>query len=91
MTNSWNARRKFPYPKSSETLSILRPAKGILRCISSGKSDGATGSSQSGKGGFFVEPTISTNVSPSTKITQDEIFGPVAVVIKFKAGKGIRR
>ncbi|MBI5217111.1 MAG: aldehyde dehydrogenase family protein [Ignavibacteriae bacterium] len=34
--------------------------------------------------GFFVEPTIFTNVGNSMKIAQEEIFGPVLSVLKFK-------
>jgi len=33
--------------------------------------------------GFFVEPTIFTNVSNRARIAQEEIFGPVACVIPF--------
>ncbi|NBT58807.1 aldehyde dehydrogenase family protein, partial [bacterium] len=36
------------------------------------------------KKGFFVKPTIFTEVKPEMKIAQDEIFGPVLVVIRFK-------
>jgi RHH-type proline utilization regulon transcriptional repressor/proline dehydrogenase/delta 1-pyrroline-5-carboxylate dehydrogenase len=32
--------------------------------------------------GYFVGPTIFTNVSPNAKIAQEEIFGPVLAVIK---------
>ncbi|MBI3189720.1 MAG: aldehyde dehydrogenase family protein, partial [Ignavibacteriales bacterium] len=34
--------------------------------------------------GFFVEPTIFTNVKNSMTIAQEEIFGPVLSVLKFK-------
>jgi acyl-CoA reductase-like NAD-dependent aldehyde dehydrogenase len=34
--------------------------------------------------GFFVEPTIFTNVNNKMKIAQEEIFGPVLSVIKYK-------
>ncbi|QQK76127.1 aldehyde dehydrogenase family protein [Salicibibacter cibarius] len=34
--------------------------------------------------GFFVEPTIFTDVKEDMKIVQEEIFGPVAVVQTFK-------
>jgi len=34
--------------------------------------------------GFFVEPTIFTNVDNKMKIAQEEIFGPVLSVIKYK-------
>lgn len=33
--------------------------------------------------GFFIEPTLFTDVNNSWKISQDEIFGPVGVVIGF--------
>jgi acyl-CoA reductase-like NAD-dependent aldehyde dehydrogenase len=36
------------------------------------------------KNGFFIEPTIFTNVDNSMKIAQEEIFGPVLSVIKYK-------
>ncbi len=36
------------------------------------------------KKGFFVEPTIFVDVKNSMKIAQEEIFGPVLAVIKFK-------
>jgi aldehyde dehydrogenase (NAD+) len=36
------------------------------------------------KKGYYVEPTIFTNVKNSMTIAQEEIFGPVLVVIKYK-------
>src|SRR4051794_37900058 len=34
-------------------------------------------------GGYFVEPTVFADVSPSMKIARDEVFGPFTVVIPF--------
>lgn len=34
-------------------------------------------------GGYFYEPTILTDVTPDMEIVQDEVFGPVLVVIPF--------
>lgn len=34
--------------------------------------------------GYFVEPTIFINTTPDMKIVQEEIFGPVLVIQKFK-------
>ena len=34
--------------------------------------------------GFYIEPTIFDQVKPQTKIAQEEIFGPVLVVLTFK-------
>jgi acyl-CoA reductase-like NAD-dependent aldehyde dehydrogenase len=33
--------------------------------------------------GFFYEPTLLTNVDPDSEIAQDEVFGPVLVVIAY--------
>jgi len=35
-------------------------------------------------GGYFVEPTVFNNVSPTTRIAREEIFGPVLSVIPFR-------
>ncbi|MBY6264413.1 aldehyde dehydrogenase [Azospirillum sp. 412522] len=35
------------------------------------------------KGGYFVPPTVFTDVTPSMRIAQEEIFGPVTCVMKF--------
>jgi len=34
--------------------------------------------------GNFVRPTLITNVNNGCRISQEEVFGPVAVIIKFK-------
>jgi acyl-CoA reductase-like NAD-dependent aldehyde dehydrogenase len=42
-------------------------------------------------GGYFVEPTVFRNVSPTARIAQQEIFGPVLSVIPFgDEGEAIR-
>lgn len=55
--------------------------------IDAGKNEGARtaigGEVRTGKG-FFVDPTIFTDVKNSMKIAREEIFGPVAAVIPFK-------
>jgi aldehyde dehydrogenase (NAD+) len=35
--------------------------------------------------GYFYKPTIFTDVTPKMRIAQEEIFGPVVVVIKVKS------
>lgn len=37
------------------------------------------------KNGYFIEPTILADVDPNAEIVQDEIFGPVLVVMKFSS------
>ncbi|GAX88569.1 alpha-ketoglutaric semialdehyde dehydrogenase GucD [Effusibacillus lacus] len=61
----------------------------VLSYIQKGIEEGATllcgGGKPEGKefeGGFFVEPTVFENVSPSMTIAQEEIFGPVLALIK---------
>ncbi|KAF5309414.1 hypothetical protein D9619_012378 [Psilocybe cf. subviscida] len=59
----------------------------IMGYIDSGKQEGATvlvGGERHGDEGYFISPTIFTNVKPDMKIVKEEIFGPVGVVIKFK-------
>lgn len=34
--------------------------------------------------GYFMQPTLITNVTNDMRVAQEEIFGPVAVVIKFR-------
>lgn len=36
------------------------------------------------KQGFFIQPTVLYNVDPHSEIGQDEVFGPVTVVMPFK-------
>ncbi|CAK5268422.1 unnamed protein product [Mycena citricolor] len=59
----------------------------IMCYIDSGVQQGATihlGGKRHGTEGYFIEPTIFTDTTPDMKIVQEEIFGPVAVVIKFE-------
>ncbi|KAA1083509.1 aldehyde dehydrogenase (NAD(P)(+)) ald5, variant 2 [Puccinia graminis f. sp. tritici] len=59
----------------------------IMGYIKSGKDEGATcllGGDRHGQEGFFIQPTIFTDVKAGMKICKEEIFGPVVVVMKFK-------
>ncbi|KAF7558114.1 hypothetical protein G7Z17_g88 [Cylindrodendrum hubeiense] len=61
----------------------------ILEYIESGKQEGATiqlggkVSTAGTKGGYYMEPTIFTDVKPDMKIMKEEIFGPVVAISKF--------
>ncbi|KAI7906766.1 aldehyde dehydrogenase domain-containing protein [Cokeromyces recurvatus] len=58
----------------------------IMRYIESGKEQGATcymGGNQWGSEGYFIEPTVFTNVKEDMTIVREEIFGPVVTVSKF--------
>ena len=63
----------------------------ILKYIDIAKEEGATiacGGARYTVGecakGCFMQPTLITNVTNDMRVAQEEIFGPVAVVIKFK-------
>jgi aldehyde dehydrogenase (NAD+) len=65
--------------------------KRIMGYIESGKQNGAVvhlGGERHGTEGYFIQPTIFTNTKPEMKIVQEEIFGPVGVVIKFDDEEG---
>jgi aldehyde dehydrogenase (NAD+) len=56
--------------------------------IEKGRSEGAkciVGGERIGDKGLFVAPTIFTEVNDEMAICQDEIFGPVLSVLKFKS------
>ncbi|KAK3504660.1 aldehyde dehydrogenase [Neurospora crassa] len=61
----------------------------VLGYINVGKEEGATvmmggePAPQNGKG-FFVAPTVFTNVKPTMKIFREEIFGPCVAITTFK-------
>ena len=60
--------------------------KRILEYIESGKQEARLAFQRGDvpEKGFFIPPTIFTNVTPQTKIACEEIFGPVLSVIKVR-------
>ncbi|CAD7092577.1 unnamed protein product [Hermetia illucens] len=61
--------------------------KRVLSYIEVGKKEGAkleVGGNPIGDKGYFIEPTVFTNVTDDMKIAKEEIFGPVQCVLKFK-------
>jgi aldehyde dehydrogenase (NAD+) len=69
-----------------------RQMERILDYIQSGKDEGAKlecGGERDTEGikskGFFVKPTIFSEVKPDMKIAQEEIFGPVLCALKFRS------
>jgi aldehyde dehydrogenase (NAD+) len=66
-----------------------RQMERVLSYIEIGKDEGATllhgGSARPDKGGgYFVEPTVFVDVTNDMRIAQEEIFGPVLVVIPYE-------
>jgi aldehyde dehydrogenase (NAD+) len=65
--------------------------KSVLRYIDAGREDGAElacGGAVAGgaslRKGYFVQPTVFTNVTPEMRIAREEIFGPVLSVLRVK-------
>ncbi|XP_041075279.1 retinal dehydrogenase 2-like [Polyodon spathula] len=59
----------------------------ILALIQSGISEGAKlecGGKALGRKGFYIEPTVFSNVKDEMRIAKEEIFGPVQQILKFK-------
>jgi phenylacetaldehyde dehydrogenase len=57
--------------------------------LDSGKSQGAKAATGGGRPknlpkGYFVQPTVFTDVKPDAKILREEIFGPVVCAVPFK-------
>ncbi|SPB14902.1 betaine-aldehyde dehydrogenase [Caballeronia novacaledonica] len=81
---------KLGDPSQRETnmgpLISAKQMKSVLDYVDIGKEEGAslvTGGRRSGERGYFVEPTVFANVEHEMRISQEEIFGPVASVIPF--------
>jgi acyl-CoA reductase-like NAD-dependent aldehyde dehydrogenase len=70
-------------------LSSKKQLETVLRYIESGKSEGATlmaGGARTDIGtgkGYFVQPTVFSDVRPEMTIAREEIFGPVLAAIEF--------
>ncbi|QPF86694.1 aldehyde dehydrogenase family protein [Bradyrhizobium genosp. L] len=61
--------------------------RSILDYVEIGRGEGAqlaTGGERVGDRGYFIRPTVFANVAHEMRISQEEIFGPVVSVIKFK-------
>jgi len=59
----------------------------VLGYIEKGQKEGAklnTGGGRVGQKGYFVEPTVFSDVQDNMTIAQEEIFGPVMSVMRFK-------
>ena len=64
----------------------------IMGYIESGREAGATivaGGQRHGDKGYFIQPTIFSDVTEDMKIVQEEIFGPVCTISKFETEEEI--
>jgi acyl-CoA reductase-like NAD-dependent aldehyde dehydrogenase len=58
----------------------------VMGYIDEGRRDGVevvTGGHRLDRKGYFVHPTVLTNVDPTMRLYQEEIFGPVVPIIPF--------
>ena len=60
----------------------------VLAMIEAGKREGAKvecgGGSTGDPKGYFIQPTVFSNVTDEMKIAREEIFGPVQQILKYK-------
>src|SRR5215469_2216828 len=59
----------------------------VMDYIGSGRQQGAKlvcGGDRVGNKGYFIQPTVFADVQDDMKIAQEEIFGPVMSILKFK-------
>ncbi|XP_022253942.1 retinal dehydrogenase 2-like isoform X2 [Limulus polyphemus] len=59
----------------------------IMNLIESGKKEGAIiqcGGKRFGSEGYFIQPTVFSDVQDYMRIAKEEIFGPVQQILKFK-------
>lgn len=59
----------------------------VLGLIKSGKEEGAVlevGGERHGNVGYFIKPTVFSNVTDNMRIAKEEIFGPVQSILKFE-------
>ena len=59
-------------------MTTSRSAKREGRLIAGGKR------AENAEGGYYIQPTVITDVAPTARIAQEEIFGPVLAIIRVK-------
>jgi len=69
---------KMQFDKVTDYIAVGKAEGATLAC------GGGTPSLQGFEGGFFVEPTVFTDVKDTMRIAREEIFGPVMAVLSFE-------
>ncbi|GAA1073764.1 aldehyde dehydrogenase [Pseudonocardia alni] len=64
-------------PQYEKVLGYLETAKAEGNTIAYG------GAAESGLGGYFVQPTVITGVTPESTVYREEVFGPVLAALTF--------
>ncbi|XP_071717355.1 aldehyde dehydrogenase 1-like [Rutidosis leptorrhynchoides] len=84
---SWPSGDPFDVATRHGPQNNKRQYEKVLSCIEKGIKEGATlvtGGKPFGEKGYYIEPTLFTNVKDDMTIAKEEIFGPVISVFKFK-------
>ncbi|CAD6336445.1 unnamed protein product [Miscanthus lutarioriparius] len=87
---SWVVGDPFSHPRSNQGPQVDKAQyERVLSYIDHGKREGATlltGGKPCGQKekGYYIEPTVFTNVKEDMIIAKEEIFGPVMCLMKFK-------
>lgn len=67
----------------------FKRVQGFIERGQQGQGTLAVGGKRVGDKGFYIEPTVFTDVDPTSEIHCEEIFGPVSVVKSFKTEEEI--
>jgi aldehyde dehydrogenase (NAD+) len=89
-----DAMKQIPYGDPTDPSVMMGPLvresqrERVLGYIRTGADEGATVALGGGvpahlERGYFVEPTVLVNVDPDATVAQEEIFGPVLVVLPY--------
>lgn len=78
-----------PMDKTTDVGPVVNESQfnSVMGYIETGIREGAellTGGKRHGESGLFIEPTVFVNATNDMRISQEEIFGPVVTLIKFK-------
>src|SRR5260370_9056166 len=90
------AFESFPYGDPTDFANMAGPLINarqrdrVLGLIETGKAEGSKcvvggGAATQSDKGYFVQPTLFVDVDPDLTLAQQEIFGPVLVVIPYDA------
>ena len=84
---SYKVGSPFEHDTKLGPLISRQQMESVLSYVHAGREEGARlthGGNRVGDQGYFVQPTIFTDVNNDMKIAREEIFGPVLSIIPFK-------
>jgi alpha-ketoglutaric semialdehyde dehydrogenase len=81
---------KLPFGDPGDTSTVVGPViddrsrQAVIDAANGARSAGGrvvTGGTAAGRKGWFVEPTLVAGISPQAELAQNEVFGPIAVLL----------